>query len=93
MPRLAADAAGNGSAKSNLLAETVTSYRLDDSADAVIAPHVGERVEIAGVVLLKPPAATGTAGTRPPTAPSTLPPRLRVDSLRTISDSSTVCRQ
>ncbi len=90
---LAADAAGTGSAKSNLLAQTVTSYRLDDSADAVIAPHVGERVEIAGVVLLKPPAATGTAGTLAPTAPSTLPPRLRVDSLRTISNSPTACPQ
>ena len=88
---LAGNAPGTGNVKSDLLAQTVTSYRLDDSADAIIAPHVGERVEIAGVVLLKPPAATGTTGTRAPTALSTLPPRLRVDSLRTISNSPTAC--
>ena len=32
--------------------------RLDDSADSVIAPHVGDRVRVVGTVVATPPAPT-----------------------------------
>jgi hypothetical protein len=57
-------------------------------ASAIIAPHVGERVEVTGVI-----AGTaqprGTSGTLD--RDSNQPPKLRVESLRRISTNSTVC--
>jgi hypothetical protein len=83
------DRAGAAAGQSDLLTQEVKSYRLDDAADSMIAPHVGDRVEVTGVVVRKAPSPTGTAGTLGPE--SGLAPKLRVESLREISSKSTSC--
>jgi hypothetical protein len=80
-------------AKSQALTDAVKSYRLDDSADALIAPHVGDRVEITGVVLRTSSSPTGTAGTTERGVLSNGAPTLRVEALRKISSNSAVCSQ
>jgi hypothetical protein len=85
---------GSAGAKSDLLAQAVKSYRLDDSADSLIAPHVGDRVEVTGTVITSSPSPTGTTGsTEPGLAQSTAAPLLRVESLRKIASNSTSCSQ
>jgi hypothetical protein len=85
------DRGGSVGAKSDLLAQAVKSYRLDDSADSLIAPHVGDRVEVTGTVVTSSPSPTGTTGiTEPGLAQS---PLLRVQSLRKIASNSTSCSQ
>jgi len=76
----------------DLLAQAVNVYRLDDSADSVIAPHVGDRVRVIGTVVATPP---GRADREDRSAPSaigvTRAPMLRVDSLQKISSESSTC--
>ena len=77
---LPADA--NRDAGSELIAETVKMYRLDESGDSTIVRHVGERVEVTGALVAsaqRPAARVGEPA---------LPPMLKVDSLRTISGGS-----
>ena len=81
---------GIAGAKSELLAQGAKSYRLDDAADALIAPHVGDRVEVTGTVVASGQSPTGTTGAIRP-ADATPAPILRVESLRKISSNSTVC--
>ena len=85
---------GIAGAKSELLAQGAKSYRLDDAADALIAPHVGDRVEVTGTVFTKSRTPIGTSGTTPPSsAESNAAPTLHVESLRKISSNSTACLQ
>jgi len=83
--------AGDKSAR-DVVAQAVNMYRLDDSADAVIAPHVGDRVRVIGTVVTAPSAATN-ANDRPlpPGTGITRAPMLRVDSLQKISSDSSTC--
>jgi len=75
-----------------LVRQAVKSYRLDDAAAALIAPHVGNRVEVIGTIVTGDRSSNG-AGLRPePPTPETVgAPLLRVETLRTISQSSTAC--
>jgi hypothetical protein len=84
--------AGNAdpSATSDIIAQRISTYRLDDSADPVIAPHVGEKVEVTGVVQSSTEA---TPSARTPTAAATAAPLLKVEKLKSISQSSDSCRQ
>jgi hypothetical protein len=77
---LPADA--NRDAGSELVAENVKMYSLDDSGGQMIAPHVGERVEVTGALVAsaKRPEASSN---EPPS-----PPMLKVESLRTIVGGS-----
>src|SRR5450631_3860916 len=45
-----------------LISENVNRYRLEDSADGIIAPHVGDRVEVAGTVVALSDSSVGTTG-------------------------------
>jgi hypothetical protein len=77
-----------------LVAESVTAYQLDDSADSLIVPHVGDRVQVTGAVVPAPRSPTGTTGrTESPTVEAIRAPMLRVESLRKISSDSPVCSQ
>jgi hypothetical protein len=70
------------------IAQGVKSYRLEN--DARIGRHLGDRVEISGVLVpdnTPAPAARGERGRQVVT------PKLRVESLRLISSKSTVCLQ
>lgn len=59
------------------------SYRLDDSDESRIAQHVGQTVEISGIVEEQTQAAVGPTGT---TAPAdAIAPKLKVDTLRVVS--------
>jgi len=66
--------------QSQVLSQAVTSYRLDDSADSVIAPHVGDRVRVTGMLGGGPSSPAGTTG-RVDEKPATTMPTLRVESL------------
>ena len=77
-------------ATADLLSEAVKTYRLDDSADALIAPHVGDRVEVTGTVVTRSPVGT-TGITESAKSPLTDSPLLRVEKLRTVSSTSAVC--
>jgi hypothetical protein len=88
------DRTGDAAAGSigNLVAASVNMYRLDDSADSLIAPHVGERVQVTGAIVQPSARPKGTAGqTEPPTSGSNRAPTLRVESLQKTSSDSTVC--
>ena len=72
-----------------LISENVNRYRLQDSADGVIATHVGDRVEVTGTVVASANTSVGTRGKVD--APREIQvPLLKVQSLKTISGSS-VC--
>jgi hypothetical protein len=80
--------------RGNLVAQAVKMYRLDDSADSLLAPHVGDRVRVVGTVVTRPPSPTGTTGrTESPAIGGTSTPTLRVDSLQKISSDSSICSQ
>src|SRR5262249_4834024 len=76
----------------NALAESVKLYQVDDASAPLVASHVGDRVEISGTVVARPPSPTGTAG-RPdaPESSAKGAPMLRVESLKTISSESGAC--
>ena len=84
---LAADA--NPTETADAVAASVPAYRLDDSKDPVIAPHVGEKVEVTGVVQ----TTTRPNGDAPRvTAPASAMPLLKVEKLIPIAGPSASCR-
>ena len=83
--------AGDKSA-GDVLAQAVNMYRLDDAADSVIAPHVGDRVRVIGTVVTAPSPGKNTNDRTAPSATAiTRAPMLRVDSLQKISSDSSTC--
>ena len=70
----------------SLITETVNVYRLDDSKDGVLAPHVGDRVAITGTVQAPRLGTVGTAGER-----DRHEPLLNVQEVRTISVDAPEC--
>jgi hypothetical protein len=77
-----------------VLAASVKTYGLDDSADSLVASHVGDRVQVTGTVVDTPRSPTGTTGrTESPAIAVPRPPTLRVDSLQNISSDSPMCSQ
>jgi hypothetical protein len=88
------DRAGATAAESigSLVAQSVKMYRLDDAADSLIAPHVGERVQVTGTIGRPATRPKGTAGqTASPAIESNPSPTLRVESVQKTSSDSTVC--
>jgi hypothetical protein len=67
-----------------LVAENVKMYRLDDSGDPMIAPHVGDKVEITGSLMAQKKKSDADA-LAPPA------PMLKVESLRVIAGDSSSC--
>jgi hypothetical protein len=84
------DAAASPSA---VIAQAVNTYRLDDAAGATLAPHVGERVEVTGVLAREPERPIGTTGRAESEGDATKSPLLKIESLRTISVDAESCRQ
>jgi len=83
---------GDAGSPAAILSEAVKDYRLDDSGAAMIAPHVGDRVQVTGTVMTKSSSPVGPAGTAGRSMEqSARPPMLRVESLRPISTSSSSC--
>jgi hypothetical protein len=80
---LPADANRNPTAE--VVAENVTMYRLDDSGNPMIAPHVGEKVEVTGTLGAQTKGSDATV-LAPPA------PLLKVESLRPIAGGSSSCR-
>jgi hypothetical protein len=76
---------------SALISDTVGRYRLQDSADDMIAPHVGERVEVTGTVVAPSESATGTTGTEYDALRGIHAPLLRVQSVRKAASESSAC--
>jgi hypothetical protein len=68
-----------------VIAESVNVYRLDDSADGIIAPHVGDRVQISGTVIPQPAGTSGRKGSRA-TASG---PLLKVEHIEKLPEGST----
>jgi hypothetical protein len=76
----------------NLVTEAVKMYRLDDSANPLVAPHVGDRVQISGIVVPAAPSTTGTSG-GVESRVIVSAPMLRVQSLQKIASDSATCSQ
>jgi hypothetical protein len=92
VPEEAPTGTAGGTSAADVLAQAVNEYRLDDSADSVIAPHVGDRVRVVGTVVATPPAPTdANSRTASPAIVVTRAPMLRVDSLQKISSDSSTC--
>jgi hypothetical protein len=79
---LPADANRNPTAE--VVAENVTMYRLDDSGNPMIAPHVGEKIEVTGTLVAQTKGSDATV-LAPPA------PLLKVESLRPIAGGSSSC--
>ena len=76
----------------DVLAQAVNVYRLDDSADSLIAPHVGDRVRVVGTVVTTPPSrADRNNRTAASAIGVTRAPMLRVDTVQKISSDSSTC--
>jgi hypothetical protein len=92
---LAADPATAAAPAAAAIAEAVKMYRLDDAADSLLAPHVGDRVEVVGTLAASVPAPRGTTGTTEPADEQSIKttPVLKVASLRTIAPASAMCVQ
>jgi hypothetical protein len=69
-----------------LLAESVNLYRLDDSADSMIAPHVGDRVQVSGTVIPQPAGTAGRIGRH-----TAAGPLLRVEHIEKVSEGPASC--
>ena len=87
------DRSGAGVARSDLLVQAVKAYRLDDATEAIVAPHVGDRVEVKGPIVPNP--SRGGLHQPPPSSPNdvTPAPTLHVESVKTIASNSTLCSQ
>jgi hypothetical protein len=75
----------------DLLKATTNLYRLDDQGNPLIAPHVGERVEVTGTVVNQPPSPIGTTGPIKPDSPVPSGPMLLVESMQRVSSDSSTC--
>jgi hypothetical protein len=71
-----------------LISEHVNRYRLQDSADGIIAPHVGDRVEVTGTVVALSDSSVGTTGKAYDALSEVPAPLLKVQSVKTIPGSS-----
>jgi len=89
---LAAHDAVSGRATSGtpgeIVAETVNRYRLDDAADSMIAPHVGDRVQVSGTVIPEPAGTAGRIGGKATPAG----PVLKVEHIEKVSEGAATCR-
>jgi hypothetical protein len=92
---LAADPATAAAPAASAIAEAVKMYRLDDAADSRLAPHVGDRVEVAGTLAASASVPRGTAGTTESAEEQAMnkAPILKVDSVRTIAAASPMCAE
>ena len=88
---LADDPATAGAPAAAAIAEAVKMYRLDDAADSLLAPHVGDRVEVVGTLAGRASGPQGTTGTTEPAMKTA--PVLKVGSVRTIAKASAMCAQ
>jgi hypothetical protein len=75
----------------DLLKATANLYRLDDRGNPLIAPHVGERVQVTGTIVNQPPAPIGTTGPIKPDSHVPAGPLLLVESLQRMSPESSTC--
>ena len=76
------------------IAEAVKMYRLDDAADSLLAPHVGDRVEVVGSLAASASVPRGTSGTAESAdEPANRAPILKVESVRTVATASPMCRR
>jgi len=75
----------------DLLKASTNRYRLDDRGNPLIAPHVGERVEVTGTVVNEPPSAIGTTGRIQPDSAVPSGPMLLVESVQRVSSDSSTC--
>jgi len=82
------DALGGGDRHTagDVLAEAVNLYRLDDAADSMIAPHVGDRVEVSGTVAPQPAGTSGRTALN-----AAKGPLLKVEHIERVSEGSTTC--
>lgn len=91
---LAADTPSAPGGTAAAVEQAVKMYRLDDSADSLIAPHVGDRVEVSGTLGASAPAPRGTTGrSEPSDAALENVPMLKVESVRKISTAPAMCAQ
>jgi hypothetical protein len=79
---------GQRSATADVVAASVPMYRLDDSRDPAIAPHVGEKVEVTGTV--QPPARSRPDRQPPPRAAAA--PLLKIEKLQAVGAATESCR-
>src|SRR4051812_43294141 len=90
---LADDPATAAAPAAAAIAEAVKLYRLDDAADSLLAPHVGDRVEVVGTLAASASVPRGTTGTTESAAEKAMnkAPILKVDSVRTIAVAPAMC--
>jgi hypothetical protein len=87
---LAADTSQTQTAEQ--LAAAVPLYRLADSAEGLIAPHVGEKVEVSGTIVPRAPTSSSPPPSSGTTPNQTSAPVLQVETLRSISKASPSCQ-
>jgi hypothetical protein len=68
-----------------LLKARTNLYRLDDRGNPLVAPHVGERVEVTGTIVNQQPSQIGTTGPVKPDSPAPAGPMLLVESVQRAS--------
>ena len=71
----------------DIIAEAVNQYQLDDAADSMIAPHVGDRVQVSGTVVPRP---AGTSG-RSRGLTTASGPLLKVEHIEKVSEGTGMC--
>lgn len=81
------DAVSGRDTRSDIIAEAVNQYQLDDASDSMIAPHVGDRVQVSGTVIPRP---AGTSG-RTASLTAASGPRLRVEHIEKVSEGPATC--
>jgi hypothetical protein len=82
---LAADTTQSATADS--IAERVPIYRLDSSADSILAPQVGRKVEISGTLTPSP----GQPATSDAKVPRPQAPLLKVERMTAIAGAASSC--
>jgi hypothetical protein len=80
-----AGTSGTPSSSSSAMA-TAPRYRLDDTAESQIMPHVGHKVEIVGTID-EQSRSTGSTGTAGAASSGAAVPKLKVDSIRMIAST------
>jgi hypothetical protein len=77
-----------GGTPGDIVAETVNQYRLDDGAASMIAPHVGDRVQVSGTLLPEPAGTSGRTSGRA----TQQGPVLKVEHIEKVSEGTSTCR-
>lgn len=80
-----------GASPADAVEQSVRMYRLDDAGASMIAPHVGDRVQVTGTLVQRPASPTGTSGRVEPTPGAIVAPTLRVESMQKVSSGSAAC--